>query len=101
DLAPDQTGKLGRVDDSAGSVTFTYDSGGRVVTKSRAILGQTFQVGYAYDATGQQAGITYPDGTTVSFDRHGDGRAKNVSGFVDALDYDGTGRLSALRHANG
>ena len=42
DLAPGQAGRLGRVDDIAGSVTFTYDIAGRVVAKSRAILGQTF-----------------------------------------------------------
>jgi RHS repeat-associated protein len=101
DVAPGESGRLGRVDDNAGTVTFTYDAAGRVVSKSREVLGQTFDVGYAYDPTGYQSQITYPDGTVVDFARHGDGRTKAVSGFVDALEYDGTGRLATVRHANG
>ncbi len=101
DLVPDQMGRLGRVDDNAGSVAFLYDALGRVTGKARTVLGQPFDIGYEYEPTGLQRRITYPDGSVAAFERGGDGRVQRVAGLIDEIDYDGTGRLSRLLHANG
>jgi YD repeat-containing protein len=100
DLVPDQMGRLGRVDDNAGSVSFSYDALGRVIRKTRAVLEQSFDIGYEYEPTGLQRRITYPDGSMAAFERGGDGRVQLVAGLVDEIDYDGTGRLSRIAHAN-
>jgi RHS repeat-associated protein len=101
DESPDQAGRLARVDDDGGSVVFAYDAMGRVIGKDRSVLGASFTIGYDYEPTGVQRGVTYPDGTVITFDRRGDGRVRSVSGLVDDIDYDGAGRMVELDHHNG
>ena len=65
------------------------------------MLGQLFEIGYEYEPTGLQEKTTYPDGSVTAFKRGGDGRVQRVAGLINEIDYDGTGRLSRLLHANG
>ncbi len=97
----DVTGRLDRVDDNAGRVTFGYDNRGRVTSKRRSILGKQYDLSYGYDSSDLQASIGLPDGSTVSYARWGDGRVRSASGFVTQLDYDDFGRPHELTHANG
>lgn len=101
DLTPAQLGRLGRVEDQAGEVTFSYDQRGRVVGKRRTINGDSYELGYEYDSSGLQRRIVYPDGQAVSFERWGDGRVRSAAGFVDQFDYSDNGRLAGVGHANG
>ncbi len=49
----------------ANTVTFTY-ADGRKATETLTIFGQTYAVGYGYDAAGKENTLTYPDGTVVN-----------------------------------
>lgn len=101
DLQPDQNGRLGRVDDKGGTVMFAYDVRGRVSAKTRTIHGTAYNVEYGYDPAGMQNRLVFPNGTEFTFERWGDGRIRRVDGFVDEMEYEDTGRLSSLHHANG
>jgi RHS repeat-associated protein len=101
DLQADQAGRLGRVDDNAGSATFAYDARGQVTGKTRTINGVAYELGYEYDSSGLQRRLVYPNGEAVTFGRWGDGRIRSVAGLVDEMVYADTGRLVRVRHANG
>jgi YD repeat-containing protein len=47
------------------TVTIAYDNGGRKVSESLAIGGQTYTTTSIYDDIGQLTGYVYPDGTAV------------------------------------
>jgi RHS repeat-associated protein len=101
DEAPAGPGRLHRVEDRAGAVTFAYDPQGRLTRKVREIGGQAYTLEYAYDGAGLQARQVYPDGTAVAFERWEDGRVRSLGGFIEQADWDAQGRLTGLRHANG
>lgn len=77
-------GRLTSVTDQSGSSAFTYDAQGRLITDNKVIQGQSYSVGYSYDANGEIASITYPSGRIVSYSRASDGRIEAVGMQPDA-----------------
>jgi YD repeat-containing protein len=47
------------------TLSFTYDTAGRITSESLTIGGETYTVGRAYDAANRLVTITYPDGSPV------------------------------------
>ena len=60
------------------TVTQVYDDVGRMTGQSLSIDGQTYNVGTLYNARGQVAGYTYPDGKQVTRSYHADGQLHEV-----------------------
>ncbi|MFH1796382.1 MAG: RHS repeat-associated core domain-containing protein [Pseudomonadota bacterium] len=62
-------GRLTGVTNAAGTVSYTYDILGRVVSEQRVIGTATYTTGYTYDDAGKLATIVYPSGRTIYYDR--------------------------------
>jgi RHS repeat-associated protein len=58
-------GRLTKMIDPTGSETTTYNVDGHVKQVSKVISGQTYNLGYQYDAGGDVLQITYPSGRVV------------------------------------
>ncbi|MGB9236802.1 MAG: RHS repeat-associated core domain-containing protein [Terriglobales bacterium] len=58
-------GQLTKMVDLTGSETYSHDANGRVTQLSKVVNGQTFKIGYRYDAGGDVTQITYPSGRVV------------------------------------
>jgi RHS repeat-associated protein len=74
---PAAAGELTKVTDASGSITYAYDSAGRLTTKTQVTAGKTFVVAYTWGDTGSAldkiTAITYPSGSRVnySYDQYG------------------------------
>lgn len=71
-------GRLTGVTDAAGTVAYTYDLLGRVLTEVRVIGAQTYTIAYEWNAAGKIDNITYPSGRTILFDRDSNGEIEVV-----------------------
>ncbi|MEP7154376.1 MAG: hypothetical protein ABI905_01285, partial [Betaproteobacteria bacterium] len=60
-------GRLCSLIDKTGTLSYGYDSHGRVLTKSQATQGLTQSIAYGYNAFGQQSRMTLPSGKVVSY----------------------------------
>ena len=72
--------------------------------QSLSIDGQTYNVGTLYNARGQVAGYTYPDGKQVTRSYHADGQLHEVhhdGNLVDRRIYDSAGRMTRSTYGNG
>ena len=134
--------------DSTPAVTKTYDAAGRVLTinssvsvlaymydNANQLLGETQEiaggpasvtVNHTYDADGNRATLTYPDGAIVAYSYTGSGRIASINsggsaalanyaydlngnrvskslenGTSGVYTYDDANRLSEVKHANG
>ncbi|HUZ03055.1 MAG TPA: toxin TcdB middle/N-terminal domain-containing protein [Thermomicrobiaceae bacterium] len=102
-----QGGRLVRLDDEGGTVTFDYDARGLPATKRYrpAGAGQTYDLDISFRADGQPASITYPDGGggryTLRYTYDARGLVTAVSDVVTGIDHDLTGRRTQTRYANG
>jgi len=87
--------------DGAGTETYGYDSADQLTGVSRGTSG----FAYSYDANGQVAKRTYPDGTVIDYSHDDDGRTSSVTsgGAATSYSYDAAGNLisTALPAANG
>ena len=61
------------------TVEYTYDAGGRVITKTTHPNNGTATWTYAYDGFGLLAGVTAPDGQTISWTRNAAMRVTSVT----------------------
>lgn len=63
-------GYLSSITDPSGSTSYERDSLGRVLRKTQTLVsGNTRSIAYQYDAGGQLASTTYPDGRTLQYQR--------------------------------
>jgi RHS repeat-associated protein len=82
---PGAAGELTKITDESGSTSYSYDSAGRLTSKTSLINGKTFTVGYGWGDSGSAidklTSITYPSGTRVnySYDAQGYTTAITVS----------------------
>lgn len=58
---------------------YAYDPHGRVTVENRTMNGVNYAFGYAYDAAGRLAGMSYPSGRTVAYGFDAIGRINQVS----------------------
>lgn len=65
-------GLLARITDPSGSTTWTYDSAGRVLSKTQVASGGTRTITISRDALGRPNSITYPSGMRVDYGYNAD-----------------------------
>ncbi|HEX9766310.1 MAG TPA: toxin TcdB middle/N-terminal domain-containing protein [Nitriliruptorales bacterium] len=101
----DLLGRLAKVEDAAGTLVLDYDARGRPTRRTRtfALEGQTrtLEVASEYDAADRIREVTYPDGTSVTYDYDGRGRLARVTGVIDGIERDALGRAVRTRYVNG
>ena len=61
-------GRLASVTDSSGTVNYSYDINGNLISETRTVAGVTYITGYGYDAAGNLRSITYPTGQTITYE---------------------------------
>ena len=118
-------GRLCRVFDATGATSYSYTPEGEIAGRGFSVAGATYGLGYAYDGLGRLSAIVYPDGNQLNYAyaygqlsgatltangttssvataltyRGGDGAFTgwtSSNGLVNALGYDGDGRLIAI-----
>ena len=80
-------------------MSFSYDSGGNMLSALNTQGGDTFSYSFAYDAAGDVTSVSEPFGASISFGYNKAGQRTSVSdsfGGSEALGYDGAGDLTTL-----
>jgi RHS repeat-associated protein len=67
DAGVNAKGRLSQVSDPAATTNWTYDSHGRVTSKSQRIGGVSQTVSYGYNPVGQLTSLTTPSGQAISY----------------------------------
>lgn len=71
-------GRLTGMQDHSGTTQYCHDRFGNLVRKVQVTNGIAFVLRYAYTASGQLQGMTYPDGTVVDYVRNALGQVSEV-----------------------
>ena len=79
----------------------SYDSMGRVTSRTKCILGKSYSTGFGYDILGRLKVLTYPDQEVVTYGYNPAGRLHSASGYVNVMFYDAAGALTSVHLANG
>ncbi|MDP3851849.1 MAG: RHS repeat-associated core domain-containing protein [Luteolibacter sp.] len=101
----DDSGLLETVTEGTSVITRTYDQRGRLKTyklTQASVIQYLLQ--YDYDANGNLAKITYPDGKEVSYTHNERNQLSTVTDWrnkTTTYNYDRLGRLVGINHANG
>jgi RHS repeat-associated protein len=95
----DPTGKL--CGPSSLTEQLSYDSMGRVTSRTKCILGKSYGIGFGYDSLGRLQTLTYPDQEVVTYRYNPAGRLHSIPGYVNVMFYDATGALTSVHLANG
>ncbi|WP_336807971.1 hypothetical protein [Fulvimonas yonginensis] len=75
---------------------------GQLTGETLQLTGQNaWTVGYAHDAYGSLASLTYPDGTAVAYAPDALGRATRVGAFASGIDYFPNGEVASFSYGNG
>jgi len=107
-ITANRYGRLWRITDEVGTVTYQYDEMGRTVSTQRtdAISSAVFVNQVSYDALGRTVTATLPavaagvTPRTVQYTYGADGRVATASGIVNQAVYDVYGRLTSIVYAN-
>lgn len=96
-------GRLARVEDEAGAVTYSYDERGNVVERAQTVPGEPapFATRYEYDRLARVTRLTYPDGAAVDYDYGNGFLVSRIPGYVDDVVYEPTGVRAVIAYANG
>jgi len=76
-------GKPGRIVYPEGEERFEFDEAGRLASHSRSVDGKSAVTSYAYNAAGQIAAMTLPDGSELAYEYRGGMHAK--AGLLAAI----------------
>lgn len=105
DQGPNAMGRLSRISDASGSISYGYDDLGRTVLDQRTVGSETFSVIYRYDGEGRMSGITYPSGREVVYGFDSEGRVNHISTInsilVADVRYQSFGPINAIKFGNG
>jgi RHS repeat-associated protein len=104
-------GRMTGMADPTGSESYNHDADGRVTQLSKLISGQTYTIGYQYNAGGDVTQITYPSGRTVYQAYNAVGQlcqispsASGCSGsgyYAGGFSYNAPGQLAGFSYGNG
>jgi len=96
---------------SAAITSYTYTPLGATASEKQVIGGQSFTTSYAYDRLGNKTGITYPDGSLVSYIYNAAGELESITELpsgtttpttiVSNFDYAPNGKVSYELFGNG
>jgi YD repeat-containing protein len=93
------------VDDA--TTVWTYDSAGRLATRTDTVDGRAFTVTYAYDAMDNIKRITYPSGRLIAYEYDTENRIARVfnaftdATYADQFTYHPSGAVATYRAGNG
>lgn len=76
-------GKLTGIKDVTGTVEYSYDQHGRLLSEKRQSYGGAYTTAYSYDAQGRLNRLTYPSGRTVEHSFDSQGRIEKISTSFD------------------
>ena len=94
-------GTLSKVDDSAGSVTYSYDRRLRKISESRKIDDHTWTTSWSYDSLDRVISMTYPNGESLSFEFNTQGTLNSIPGILGNMDYNAAGQTVQKMFLNG
>ena len=88
---------------SAGSVwTYEYNNRRLKTAEKLAYGGETFRIGYGYDANGSLTQLQYPrDSLVINYDPNALGEKRKIGGFATGIQYHPNGAVSAFTYGNG
>jgi len=108
--ASNALGRLTKVSSSVSDVLYTgYDAMGSVTGSTQVTGGQTYQMGYAYDLSGNLTSQTYPSGRVITSSYDTAGRLNSVSGqegggatkpYASLLSYSPHGAIKEMKLGN-
>jgi YD repeat-containing protein len=78
-------GQLTSLADQTGSIGWTYDGRGNVLTDTRIIAGQSYATAYSWSLGDDVETITYPSGRIVTYTRNAMGQITDVATKLNAL----------------
>jgi len=106
-LSGGSMGRLTRVVDGSGVITYEYDIKGNIINETRAVAsGGTYTQGLAYDSAGKLTGMVYPDGEGIVYEYDGAGllsSVKNTGGrvYINDIRYNEFGQITSKVYGNG
>jgi YD repeat-containing protein len=103
------TGRLSKIVDAGGSITYEYDTFGDVVSEVRIIGGASYKTGYRYDQYGRLAGLDYPSGRKIDYELDSLGRVAKITTLkagaskpiVAEVSYEPFGGVNKITFGNG
>ena len=116
DQGPNGVGRRTGMTDAAGTVSWSYDARGRVLTETRRFTGAydvldnnydpagEYPIGYAYNAADWVIGVTYPDGEVVTTAYTPRGLPVTLTGetaYVTDATYDPLAQITGRTAGNG
>ena len=110
--AANAIGQLTEMVDPTGSESYSRDANGRTTQLSKVINGQTYNIGYQYDAGGDLTQITYPSGRVVQQAYNQVGQLCQIapsaanctpgsSYYAANFSYNSPGKLTGFNYGNG
>jgi len=104
----DDAGRLLTLNSSVSALSYTYDDANQLLSETQNLASTPLPlaVSYTYDADGNRTGLTYPDGTVVSYAYTGRNELASVSATsypspLASYQYDAAGNRIAKTLANG
>jgi RHS repeat-associated protein len=98
-------GRLTGMSDGAGTVNFTYDSRGNLLSENRWINDHQYQTKYFYDAADRLVGLEYPSGKIISYKLDESGRISGIrtgpQTLVSNVRYEPFGPANFFTYGNG
>jgi len=104
-------GRLTEMEDRTGSESYSHNVAGRVTLLSKVISGQTYNVNFQYDQSGDVTQLTYPSGRTVYQSYNSIGQLCQISSsspgcggsgyFAGAFSYNSPGNPTTFTYGNG
>lgn len=92
DSGTNAKGRLTQITDENGSIQYTYDARGRILSETRTmqvnstpVTTITATTSYEYDATGRLSKLTYPNGRVLNYTRDTLGRITQIDTSKDGV----------------
>jgi YD repeat-containing protein len=95
-------GRTSSITDADASRSYGYDANANLTSETLNVGGQTFTIGYSYNANDALSTVTYPrTNDVVSYSPNALGRPTSASPFITSVGYFNSGNLSSMSYANG
>ncbi|HEY2518052.1 MAG TPA: polymorphic toxin-type HINT domain-containing protein [Polyangiaceae bacterium] len=94
-------GRVAWIEEPTGEVDFAYDAEGRVAKRRRSVKGRSIEEMPRYSPEGKVLGVTFDDGFTYDVTDDDAGRAVKVGDFWSAVSLDARGGIVQEQFGNG